>query len=93
MGTTEQENRAKVTKDDVIEMMLNIYRTCSSKCPQTDRDGNQLYDEEGRPLSKMVDSAAASKAVDMLAKHVGAYEADKQISGEIKILWGEKCKK
>ena len=47
--------------------------------------------ENGKPVFVPVDMAAASKALDMLAKHTGAYEKDnkREHSGKVTFGWLE----
>lgn len=82
-----------VTKDQVVGMMLELYKNASQKIPKVAFDGEQITDDQGRPVWKMQDAATAAKAVDMLAKHVGAYDADnkRELAGSFQFVWaGEK---
>ena len=83
------EKHTVVTKERVVKMMLELYEVSSQKVPLLDRDGNQVFDDCGRPVYKPVDAQAFSKAVDMLGKHTGAFEADnkRELSGGISVVW------
>lgn len=91
------EKHTVVTKERVVKMMLELYEVSSQKVPLLDRDGNQVFDDRGRPVYKPVDAQAFGKAVDMLGKHTGAFEADnkRELSGGISVIWqadGEETK-
>ena len=83
------EKHTVVTKERVVKMMLELYEVSSQKIPLLDREGNQVFDDCGRPVYKPVDAQAFSKAVDMLGKHTGAFEADNkhELSGGICVFW------
>lgn len=91
--TKKASEKLVVTKDQVVGMMLEIYKTAAQKIPKVAFDGEQITDDQGRPVWKMQDAATAAKAVDMLAKHVGAYDADnkRELAGSFEFVWvGEK---
>jgi phage terminase small subunit len=86
-----RESRTEVTQDWVVHEMVEQYKVANQRVPKFSFGGDQVTDENGNPVFVQVDAAAASKALDMLAKHTGAYERDnkREFAGGLKIVWGE----
>lgn len=86
-----RESRTEVTQDWVVHEMVEQYKVANQRVPKVSFGGDQVTDENGNPVFVQVDAAAASKALDMLAKHTGAYERDnkREFAGGLKIVWGE----
>lgn len=65
------ENRNKrtgITQDEVVKKIIDVVEVCTQKIEQTD--------ENGETVEKMLDVNGANKALDMLMKHTGGYNAD-----------------
>lgn len=77
----EIQERNKITKDTIIKDICEIRDRCMQRVPvmvfnyQT-KEFEQKTDENGEGVWQF-DANNALKACDMLAKHVGFYEADK----------------
>lgn len=86
-----REARTEVTQDWVIHEMVEQYKAANQRIPKVSFGGDQVTDENGNPVFVPVDMAAASKALDMLAKHTGAYEKDnkREHSGKVTFGWLE----
>ena len=84
------QGKLLITKERVVQMMMDLHRTSTVRIPVLTFEGSQVIDDEGKPVWKYLDAAAATKAVDMLARHTGAYEADNKqgADSEIVIKWG-----
>ena len=92
-GMRDREERTEITQDLVVQEAYKLYRLCSRKIPKIDFTGEQIIDNEGRPVFKPVDGPTARGALDMLMKHTGAYAADnkRELAGGIEFVWaGEK---
>ena len=61
-----RNERTKITQDEVIEKIKEVAEVCMQQIPV----------DEDCSAYKLVDSAGANKALDMLAKHTGVYEID-----------------
>lgn len=87
---SEVQKSALISRDRVTQMMMELYEASAVRIPKLDFAGDQIIDSEGKPVYKMLDPQSAAKAIDMLAKHTGAYEADNQQKPdtEIVIKWG-----
>lgn len=71
-----QEKRAakiELTAEKVLEMNLHFYKVNSELIPKETFNG-QATTKDGALAWRMVDAAAAAKALDMLNKHFGWYE-------------------
>ena len=62
--------KALVTTEYVINGLKHVAETCNQSIPLVNRKGKPIG------VSKLVDSGGASKALELLGKHVGAFEAD-----------------
>lgn len=85
-----REARTEITQDWVVREMVEQYKAANQRVPKVSFGGDQVTDENGKPVYVPVDSIAANKALDMLAKHTGAYEKDnkREHSGGLQIVWG-----
>lgn len=88
--TAKVSEKLTVTIQDVVNKMLELWSCTSKKIPLLDKEGCAVFDEKGEPIYVMVDSKTAAKAVELLGKHVGAFEADntQSLKGGLKIVWG-----
>lgn len=84
IGELDEEirERNKITKDTIIKDICEIRDRCMQRVPvmRFDRSINefvQVTDENGEGVWQF-DARNALQACDMLAKHIGFYEADKQ---------------
>ena len=72
----QKEKRAakiELTAEKVLEMNLRFYKVNSELIPK-ETFGEQATTKDGALAWRMVDAAAAAKALDMLNKHFGWYE-------------------
>ena len=86
-----REERTEVTQDWVVHEMVEQYKAANQRIPKVSFGGEQVTDESGNPVFIPVDQNAATKALDMLAKHTGAYEKDnkREHSGKVTFGWIE----
>lgn len=85
----ERGQRVEITQDLVVQHLYDLYQTCATKYPNLDMMGEPVYSQDGKPVMKVVDATNARGALDMLMKHLGAYDKDnKQKFTGIKIVWG-----
>ena len=71
-----RNERTKITQDEVVANIVEVMQRCMQAKPVTFL-GKQVKDEKGNNLWKF-DSQGANKALDMLMKHTGGYNADNQ---------------
>ena len=81
-----KEKRSKESGIDakwVLENAVDLYSKSSESY-------SYPINEKGESVTRFVDSACAAKCLDMIAKHVGFYEADNKrlLDGGLKIVWG-----
>ena len=86
----EIRERNKITKDTIIKDICEIRDRCMQRVPvmrfdYKTKDFVQVEDENGEGVWQF-DARNALQACDMLAKHIGFYEADKQPNTNINIL-------
>ena len=83
--------RTGITQDDVVKELWNFYKV-NSVLIEKYGFGGRDKDVNGDGAWKMVDATAAGKALDMLMKHVGGYDADnrREVGGSIQFVWGDK---
>lgn len=83
--------RTGITQDDVVKELWNFYKV-NSVLIEKYGFGGRDKDVNGDGAWKMVDATAAGKALDMLMKHFGGYDADnrREVGGSIQFVWGEK---
>lgn len=78
----EIRERNKITKDSIIKDICEIRDRCMQRVPvmrfdYQSKEFVQVTNEDGEGIWQF-DARNALQACDMLAKHVGFYEADKQ---------------
>ena len=71
-----RNERTRITQDEVVANIVEVMQRCMQAKPVTFL-GKQVKDENGNNLWKF-DSQGANKALDMLMKHTGGYNADNQ---------------
>jgi phage terminase small subunit len=83
--------RTGITQDDVVKELWHFYRVNSVLIEKYGFAGRDK-DVNGDDAWKMVDATAAGKALDMLMKHFGGYDADnrREVGGSIQFVWGDK---
>lgn len=88
---TQRSARLHITQDDVVKELWRFYRTNSVVIEKWGFSGREK-DKDGNDAWKMVDATAAGKALDMLMKHFGGYDADnrRDVGGKIEFVWGGK---
>lgn len=86
----KRSNRVQITQDDVVKELWRFYRVNSVVIEKWGFAGRDK-DKDGNDAWKMVDATAAGKALDMLMKHVGGYDADnrREVGGSIQFVWGD----
>lgn len=72
--------RNKISQDEILLDLIEIKNRCMQNVPvmyfdRVDKEWKHEGAEYGEPLYKF-DSQGATKALDLLAKHVGFYETD-----------------
>lgn len=72
--------RNKISQDEILLDLIEIKNRCMQNVPvmyfdKVDKEWKHEGAEYGEPLYKF-DSQGATKALDLLAKHVGFYETD-----------------
>lgn len=82
--------RNQITKDDIIKDICEIRDRCMQRVPvmyfdKEEKEYLQKCDELGNGVWTF-DAQNALKACDMLAKHIGFYEADKAPVANVNIL-------
>ena len=70
----KRNERTKITQDEVVANIIEVMHRCMQAKPVMFM-GHQVQDEDGNNLWKF-DSQGANKALDMLMKHTGGYNAD-----------------
>jgi len=75
-----REKELKVDALWVLERSIELHDRCSQAKLVTDREGNPIKDEDGRPVYKF-EHAGVSKALELIGKHVNIQAfADKVVS-------------
>lgn len=84
-------SRISITQDMVVKEVWDLYQLCRVRVPMIGFDGRLVIDESGNPAFKAVDANNAKAALDMLMKHLGAYQADnkRELVGDIAFTWGD----
>ncbi len=75
-----RNERTRITQDEVVKDIIEVKNRCMQKVPLTKFDKStklniQVTDELGRDVWQF-DAQGANKALDMLMKHTGGYNAD-----------------
>ena len=65
--------RIEITQDYVISNLREVVERCMQRAPVVNRRGEQIYDEDGNALWAF-DAKNANRALELLGKHVGAFE-------------------
>lgn len=62
--------RVKIDADYVLNQSVKLHERCMQEiAPFTDKKGNHIHDDEGRPLY-VFNASGAAKALDLIGKHV-----------------------
>ena len=85
----ERAERTNVTKDYVVRILCRQYEINAKTYPKLDFSGDPVIGEDGKPVMRQVDPAAANKAAELLGRHVGAFEADNksELTGGLAFVW------
>jgi len=72
--------RNKISQDEVLQDLIEIKNRCMQNVPvmyfdKVEKEWKHEGLEEGEPLYKF-DSQGATKALDLIGKHIGFYEVD-----------------
>ena len=88
----ERSKGTKITQELVVAEAFKLYQACAELVPKMNADGEQIIGKDGKAIWVPVDATNARGALDMLAKHTGAYSADKkhEFSGGLRFEWGGK---
>lgn len=83
---TARSERTEITADYVLTNLKEIVERCMQRAPVVNRKGKQVYDDEGNAVWAF-DAKNANRALELLGKHVGAFEDRHRIdlSGGIEI--------
>lgn len=73
----ECAQRTGLTADYVIQALMEVVRRCMEGTPVLNMSGKQVVDENDMPLWKF-DSSGANRALQLLGKHIGLFNPDKQ---------------
>lgn len=76
------QKRNEISIDEIVQNLIEIKNRCMQNVPvmtydKVKKDYVQVQDENGRGIWKF-DAAGALKALDLLMKHLGGYNADNQ---------------
>ena len=79
-----------LTRAELVRMNIEFYKINSNLVPKNNFDGEQAKNEKGELVWKMVDAAAAGKALDMLNRYKNLYEKDnkRELAGGLLFSWG-----
>lgn len=82
-----QERQSELAKKTNIsqEFIINNLKEVSERCLQH----TPVFDKDGNPIGEYkFDAAGANRAIEMLAKHIGFFEADNKVehSGTVQIV-------
>ena len=82
-----RQERVRIDADYVLKQAVKLHERCMQEVvPFTDRRGEQLHDESGRPLF-VFDAKGAAAALALVGKHINvqAFKEQKEISGNLNI--------
>jgi len=66
----ERSEKTKIDAEYVLKQAVKLHERCMQEIePFTDRKGNHLLDENGRPIY-IFNSSGAAKALELVGKHV-----------------------
>lgn len=84
----ERSSRVAVSADYVLSNLVEIVERSMQRSPVFDMKGNHVKDEEGRHVWRF-DGKTATKALELLGKHLGLYveKTENSISGGVEIKW------
>lgn len=86
-----RSERAKVDADYVLRQAVKLHERCMQEVsPMIDRKGDPVRDEDGNPLYEF-DSLGASKALELVGKHVSvqAFKEKVDVNAAITITVSE----
>gem|GEM_PF-1734879 len=83
--------KCELTRAELVRMNIEFYKINSNLVPKINFDGEQARNEKGELVWKMVDAAAAGKALDMLNRYKNLYEKDnkRELAGGLSFSWGK----
>jgi phage terminase small subunit len=90
-AAAERAERVKIDADYVLRQAVKLHERCMQEVsPMTDRKGDPVRDEAGNPLYEF-DSLGASKALELVGKHVAVQAFKERIeqSGTMAITINE----
>ena len=84
----ERSARVAVSADYVLNNLVEIVERSMQRAPVFVGFGEQLTDEEGRSVWRF-DGKTATKALELLGKHLGMYKdrVESDVSGGLEIKW------
>ena len=81
----ERSKRNRIDQDYVLRQAVKLHERCMQEIePFTDRQGNHVHDEKGRPLY-LFNATGAARALELVGKHVAvqAFKEKVEHSGAI----------
>ena len=90
-GKKDAAKKCELTRAELVRMNVELYKINSNLVPKINLDGEQARNEKGELVWKMVDAAAAGKALDMLNRYKNLYEKDnkRELAGGLSFSWGK----
>lgn len=84
----ERSARVAVSADYVLNNLVEIVERSMQRAPVVNMKGEQVVDEEGRSVWRF-DGKTATKALELLGKHLGMYKdrVESDVSGGLEIKW------
>ena len=80
----ERSERTKIDADYVLRQAVKLHERCMQEIdPKVNRRGEQITDENGRPVF-VFDASAAAKSLELIGKHVGvqAFREKVEVAGD-----------
>jgi phage terminase small subunit len=78
-----REERTQIDADYVLRQAVKLHERCMQEVePFTDRKGNPILDEHGRPVFSF-NAAGAAKALELVGKHVRVKAFEDQVKNTI----------
>lgn len=76
----ERQERTEINADWVLKQAVKLHERCMQEVePLTDKKGNHIHSEDGRPLY-VFNAAGAAKALELAGKHVVVQAFNEKIS-------------
>lgn len=80
---TERAQKAAIDAEYVLQQAVKLHERCMQEVePFTDRKGNHIHDEEGRPLY-VFNANGAARALELVGKHIGVQAFKEQVAHDV----------